>query len=914
MFWRKRKLGDFGDEIEAHLQLEFDRFREQGLSEADARLAARRSFGNATCAEERYYEAGRWSWVDILFQNIRFGLRMLARSPGSSALAILALALGIGANTAIFSLFNAVLLRNLPVPRPDQLVLFGKGEWVGSQSDLPNRSWQLFSYNCYREFQRKNRVFSDVAAIDSILFTTHGRVAGGAGGQLSGVQTSGAQSSGVSSNLEKITAELVSGTYFQTLGVKPILGRTLTDADDTTPGGHPVAVANYSWWRRRWAADPSAVGARVTIGSTVYSIIGIAPPEFFGVTVGQAPDLWIPLAMEKEISPGWNGLNDNLFQSLYIFARRKPGVSVPQASANTNLLFQQIVHDYAGPQPSPKQLDDIGHAKVELTAAATGLSQLRHEFASPLQILMAVVGVVLLIACANVANLLLARAAVRQREIAIRMSIGAGRSRLIHQLLIESGLMGLAGAVLGVGLAWGAGRLLVAMVSTGPDPLPMRLAPDAQVLGFALAVTILTVLLFGTVPAFRATRLELAPSLKEGRGITGGPMRNHLARGLIIGQVALSLALLAGAGLFLRSLVNLMNVDAGFDRQNALVVGIDPLGAGYQNGARLEDMMQRVEERVGAVPGIQAASFAFFVFNGGGWTNPVIVPGRPKSEHDPDVDHNIVGAQYLGAMKMPIVLGRGLSARDGWASRKVAVINETMARVYFPGGSPLGRSFSIGDSAPWQNIEVIGVVRDAKYMVLEERQKLAAFYPHAQHRGFLYTFIARYAGDPKTLIPRIRTAVSEVDPNLPVGDFATLADVVDASVAKQRLVALLSTLFGILAALLACVGIYGVMSYGIARRTNEFGIRMALGARQGDVLWMVLGETLWLALAGAAIGIALALTSSQLVKSVLFGLEPSDPIAIGMATVLMVGVALLAGWLPARRATRIDPMIALRYE
>ncbi|HXB67203.1 MAG TPA: ABC transporter permease [Candidatus Acidoferrales bacterium] len=895
MFWRKRKPGDFGDEIQAHLQLEFDRFREQGLREADARLAARRSFGNAARAEEQYYEAGRWSWADILMQNIRFGLRMLVRSPGSSVLAILALALGIGANTAIFSLFNAVLLRNLPVQRPGQLVLFGKGEWVGSQSDLPNRSWQLFSYNGYREFQRKNQVFSDVAAIDSILFSTHGRVAGGA-------------------NLEKVSAELVSGTYFHTLGVKPVLGRTLSDADDTTPGAHPVAVASYSWWQRRLAADPSAVGTRVTIGATVYTVIGVAPPEFFGVTVGQSPDLWIPLAMEKEVSPGWNGLDNNLFQSLYIFARRKSGISVQQASANTNLLFQQIVLGYAGPHPSPRQLEDIGHAKVELTPAATGLSQLRRQLASPLQILMALVGVVLLIACANVANLLLARATVRQREIAIRMSIGAGRSRLIHQLLMESGLLGLAGAMLGVVLAWGAVRLLAAMVSTGPDPLPVRLAPDAPVLLFALGVTVLTALLFGTVPAFRATRLELAPSLKEGRGITGGPMRNGLARGLIIGQVALSLALLAGAGLFLRSLVNLMNVDTGFDRQNVLVMGVDPIGAGYQSDPRLENMMQRVEERVGAIPGIQAASFAFFVFNGGGWTDPVIVPGRPQSEHDPDVDHNIVGSQYLGAMKMPIVLGRGLNPRDSGASRKVAVINETMARVYFPGGSPVGRTFSIGDSPPWQNIEVAGVVRDAKYMELEERQRPAAFYPHAQHRGYLFTFIARYAGDAKRSMSQIRTAVSEVDPNLPIGDASTLLQVVNASVAKQRLVALLSTLFGILAALLACVGIYGVMSYGIARRTNEFGIRMALGAKRGDVLWMVLRETLGLALIGGAIGIALALTSSRLVKSVLFGLGPSDPIAIGAAAVLMIGVAVLAGWLPARRATRIDPMTALRYE
>ena len=386
----KRKAGDFGDELQAHLQLEADRFRAQGLSEEDALQAARRSFGNVTRAEERFYESSRWSWADTLLRNVRFGWRMLAHSPGSSALAVAVLALGIGANTAIFSLLNAVLLRRLPVERPDQLVLFGKGEWAGSQDDLPDRSWQLFSYPCYRDFQRKTQVFSNVAAVSSILFTTHGRVAGAA-------------------DLEKISAELVSGTYFATLGVKPILGRTLTDADDGPPGAHPVAVANYAWWQRRLAGNPAAVGATVTIGETVYTIVGVAPPEFFGVTVGQSPDLWVPLAMEKEMSPGWNGLDKDLFQSLYIFARLKPGVGEAQASANTNLLFQQIIHGYAGPQPSAKQLAGMSHARIDLTPAATGLSQLRYQFGSPLTILMALVAVVLLIACANVANLLLAR-------------------------------------------------------------------------------------------------------------------------------------------------------------------------------------------------------------------------------------------------------------------------------------------------------------------------------------------------------------------------------------------------------------------------------------------------------------------------------------------------------------------------
>jgi len=503
--------------------------------------------------------------MGLLLHDLRYALRQLRKSPGFAAVVILTLAFGIGANTAIFSVLDAVMLRNLPVRDPHQLQLFGKGHWVGSEDTLPNRSWQLFSYPFFREFSQKNEVFSDVAAVDSILFDAHGRVAG-------------------SANLEKVATELVSGTYFNTLGVNAILGRRLTAADDQTPGAHPVAVASYLWWQRRFGKDPSVFGKTVTIGSTVYTIIGVAPPDFFGSTVGQSPDLWIPLAMEKEISPGWNGLDQPLFQSLDLIARRKPGVTVEQASANTNLLFKQILREYVGSRPTPKELDDIQHAQIELTPAATGLSQLRQRFSSPLKILMAVVALVLLVACANVANLLLARAAARRREIAVRMSLGVTRSRLIRQLLVESAVLACSGALLGVWSAWWAIRVLTRMDAAAPIQVPL----GTQMLGFALAATVLTVILFGIAPAFYATRVNLAPSLKAARTSSPVESRNLLSRGLIVGQVALSLVLLAAAGLFLRSLMNLMNVDTGFDKQNVLLAGIDPGGAGYQPDSRFE--------------------------------------------------------------------------------------------------------------------------------------------------------------------------------------------------------------------------------------------------------------------------------------------------------------------------------------
>jgi predicted permease len=832
-----------------------------------------------------------------LARDLKYAARQLLRSPSFTIIAVLMLALGIGANTAIFSLLNAILLRNLPVHEPRQLVLFGKSEATGTTGFLPNRSTQVFSYPFFREFRRRNQVFSDVAAIQSFLARTHGRVAG-------------------DTALERMNVGLVSGSYFNTLGVNAINGRMFTDADDQAPGAHPVIVASYSWWQNRFAKDPAILNQAVTIGSTVYTIIGIAPPEFFGVTVGQSPDFWIPLAMQKQISPDRNGLDQNLFQSLHIIARLKPGVSRIQARANTDFLFRQILRSYIGSHPRQEQLDSIQHAWIDLTPAATGRSELRREFSSPLKILMIVVVFVLLIACANVANLLLARATARQREIAIRMSMGAARSRLIRQLLAESGLLGFVGALLGVGFAWGASRLLLAMVSTGSELVPIRVTPDAGVLAFTVAVTVFTVFLFGTAPALRATALDLAPTLKAGRGVISAGMRNQLARGLVVAQVALSLVLLAGAGLFLRSLANLTDVDVGFDKQNALRMRIDAAGAGYQSDDRLTSMMQRIEDRVASLPGIHGASFALSVFDGGGWSqDDITVAGRPQSGNDPTVNLNIVGPQYLDVMRSPILLGRGLDVRDNQASRKVAVINETMARTYFTGGSPLGHTFAVGDEAEWRNLEVIGVVKDSKYMKLEERQMPAAFFPHAQHREkFLRNFVVRYTGDPIVLVPAIRRAVREIDANLPVSDVATLAQMVDDFTLNRRLVAQLSTFFGILGAVLACIGIYGVMTYGITRRTNEFGIRMALGAARRNVLWVVLRETLVLAIAGVAIGVTLSLASGRLVESLLFGVKSYNPPVMILSILALMAVALLAGYLPARRATKIDPSTALRYE
>ncbi len=834
--------------------------------------------------------------MNAVLQDLKYGLRMLVKNPAFTAVAVLTLALGIGANTAIFSLLDAVMLRELPVQNPSQLVLFGEGRSAGSTDDLG--STDLYSYPFYRAMREKNQVFSDVGAMLSILF-------GGMHGAVGG-----------SANLEPMNVQLVSGTYFSVLGVKPILGRAFTEAEDEPAGGHPVAIVSYSWWERRFGRDPVVVGKTVKLGSAVYTIIGVTPPEFFGTKVGESPDLWIPLSMDKQVSPGWNGLDNRWFQSLYILARLKPGVSREQAQANVNVLARQIWHEYIGPVLTKQQQQDLEHAQIQLTPAARGLSRLRFEFSLPLQILMVVVGLVLLIACANIANLLLARATTRRREIAVRMAIGAGRTRLIRQMLTESLLLALLGGVLGVMFASWASDALLAMVSTGPERLPLNVAPDARVLAFIFLVSLVTALLFGAVPALRTTGIDLTPALKEGRGAVAIASRSRLAKALIVSQVSLSLVLLIGAGLFLRSLVNLANVDAGFNKENVLLFAIDPVDVGYKEDARLVNLYQQIEQRVSAEPGVRAASVSFFTFNQGSWTDPVSVQGRtPTREDDWGVKHNVIGPGYFRTIGIPLLVGRVFGPQDTEKSPKVAVISETMARWLFPDGSPIGRRFGIGDDPKHSNdIEVVGVVKDAKYESLRERLPPAAYYPYTQRIGYYYDFEVRYSGDPQAIIASVRRAIGEVDRSLPVSYGNTLARQVEQSITSQTLVAQLSTFFGLLAVFLACIGIYGLMSYAVSQRTNEIGIRMALGAGRSKVLWMVMRESLTLVGLGLVIGLPVALAADRLVSKVLFGLSATDPVSLVGAAILLLAFALLAGYLPARKASRVDPMVALRYE
>ena len=902
LFQKQQIDRELNEELDSFLEASAADKQRAGLSRKAARRAAKAEMGSPGSVKHRVWSS-RWeSLPDNLFQDLRFAFRQLLKTPGFTFVALLSLALGIGANTAIFTLLNAFLLRPLPVQKPQELLLFGDGHAQGSIGGVPEGRMPLFSYAFLQEFRRQTTSFSGIAAVNSIEFGAKASIAGGA--------------------YETTHIDLVSGSYFSVLGVPPFLGRTIAESDDQAAGAGPVAVASFSWFQRHFQGDPSALGKVIRIQSHDYTLVGVARPGFFGATVGQSADLWIPLSMEKEISPGWNGLDNKFFQSLYLIGRLKPGVAQAQATAETNLLYKQIMRGFLGAQPSQKQLASIEHAGVELTPGGRGVPRLSNIFSLQLKILMAIVALVLLIACANIANMLLARGVARTREVAVRMALGASRRRIVLQLLTESLLLAFAGAAAGIVLAWKAGAFLLSMALPSPDPIPVNAIPDLPVLGFTLAVTILTALLFGTLPAFRSTQLEFTPALKDGRGSSSARTRGMLSRSLIVGQVALSVLLLIVAGLFVRSLVNLTSIPTGFDKHNVLIFFLDSSTANLPHHTPEEiksvHLQEQIESRVQAVPGVQSASFSFFTFNGGGWTDLVLFQGIPRtSENGKQVFFNIAGNSFFSTMGIPLLAGRAFNVHDTQTSPKVAVINESMARRFFPSGSAIGHRFGVGDVPDHPGeIEVIGVVKDAKYTALDEGSQMAAYFPCTQNPGFYENFAVRYAPGANTqqLISEVRSAIAQTNPNILVNNVSSLEEQVDRSIAMKSLIARLSAFFGVLAVFLAAIGIYGLMSYSVARRSNEIGIRLALGAQTRTLLWMVLSETLVLLAAGLLVGVPITLASTRILKSQLYQLSPLDPLAIGSAIVIIAAMTVLAAWLPARRAAQVDPMVALRCD
>ncbi len=894
-FRRNRELAE---EVESHIQERVADLVESGVPEREARSRAKREFGNPTLVAEASRDAWGWTWLERFGQDIRYGLRMLRRSPGFTAVALLSLALGIGANTAIFSVIDALILRTLPVRSPEQLVWFDP-VFSGRSNN------GIMPYAAFLRIRELQPFFSDAAVILN-LYRSNVTIHGPGGGTDTG----------------QIRVALATGNYFDLLGVKPVIGRTFTPEEDRALGAHPVAVISHSYWQRRFALDPNAVGRTLTLNGTTYTVIGVAPPGYGGEWIGRPADLWIPVTMLAQVMtelpkepPGSNILNR---MNYLVLARLQPGIQPGQAQAAAQAVFQKFQQEIAGPNLTPVDVRLLGEVRLRMESAARGFSPQRQSFAQPLAVLMMMVGAVILIACANIANLLLARSTARHREMAVRLAIGAGAARIVRQLLTESLLLSAIGGAMGLLFAsWGA-NTLVKYASTGPmrsmtPSMTLDVHPDARVLLFTSALCLITGILFGLAPAFRASKISLSPALGE-RGVASGA-RAGLGKLLVVSQVALSLLLLIGAGLFVRTFRNLKSQNLGFDRAHVLVVWIAP-GQTGRWGAATASLYQTIEERIGSLPGVLAVSPSVYGMLQGN-TNPgtpLNIPGFiPASNDDARAQWSIVGSRFFDTLGLRLIQGRNFTERDTATSPQVAILNESMAEHFFPHENPLGKHFESWGITK----EVIGVVQDAKYESPRERGQRMFYLPYRQQFGRLSQTISiavRTTGNPLLIGPQIRQALRGVDPNLPVLRFETVDEQLDNLLAPERMLAALSGFFGVLAVLLACLGLYGVMAYTTARRTNEIGIRLALGATRADVLAMVLKESLLLVAVGIAAGIPVTLAATRLVSTKLFGVSATDPMTIAGATLLMITVAALAAFLPARRAARVDPMLALRYE
>src|SRR6266540_3428663 len=828
--------------------------------------------------------------------DFKFAFRQLLKNPGFTAVAVLTLALGIGANTAIFSLVDAVLLKRLPVKNPGQLVLLRHADSRATITQFP--------YDTYKQFRDQNQVFSGVLAYYPLRLTVS-----------VGDQPEPA-----------VAGQLVSGNYYSVLGVNAAVGRTIVPDDDRAPGESPVCVISYNYWQRRFAGDPAIVGKTVQLGGASFTIVGVTPPEFFGLEVGSSMDISIPLMMHSQGTPGVESVANSGRYVLTLMWRLLRGDTIQQAHAGLGALYRQMVAVYAS-QPGKRSRESWLEERLVFESGGQGLSELRRQFSRPLLVLMIVVVLVLLVACANVAGLLLARAVTRRKEIAIRLALGGGRLRLGRQLLTESILLGALGGLFGLLFAHWGSRLLLPLLSQGEIPAQLNLHPDARVLGFAIVVSVLTGMVFGLAPAFWATRVDLNSAIKNDASdlASGSSSRaGHLTFGklFVVSQVALSLLLLIGAGLFMRSLQKLQRVDGGFARENVLVMKLEPVGSERKSprlAARYDELLRQVR----TIPGVQSASLVgYSPMSRREWLvmgdnpqgrSPLSVQGyTPEHGEDMRIHWMQVHPNSFATLGIPLVAGRDFGPQDNRQSQWVAVINESMARRFFGNENPIGRRFSIYTG----EIEIIGVAKDVKYTSLREQGRpmfYLSFFQPGTSRGQM-TLIVRTAGDPMSVAIATQREARALDPAMPMFEVETLAAQLDASLVQERLVATLSSVFGLLALLLACIGLYGVMAFDVTSRTREIGVRMALGASAQRVVWMTLGETLRLVGTGVVIGLCASLAATRWVKSLLFGLQPHDPLTIGLAVLVLLAVAAVAGLLPARRAARVDPMVALRHD
>ncbi|MEO8596910.1 MAG: ABC transporter permease [Candidatus Solibacter sp.] len=825
-----------------------------------------------------------------MLQDFRYAVRNLRRSPLFTIVALCSLALGIGANSAVFTIADQVLLRQIPVRHAGELVHFTS---PGPQSGMvwgENR----FSYPMFQELRDHNSVFEGVAA----RFPT-------------------ALNLSYSNRSERVQAELVSGTWFETLGLTTVLGRGIARADDRVASGSPVAVLTYDYWKSRFNGNPGILNQKVLLNDHPVTVIGVAAPGYHGFDPTARVDLLVPTMMKAEMTPTWNGLTDRRVLWLQLAGRLRPGVSARQAQGSLEPYYHGllIMELQSMKFRSDRTRANFASKPLIFVPAGKGVSDLREQLTDPLLILLAIVGLLLLIACANVANLLLARAVGRQKEIAVRLAVGASRGLLIRQLMAESLVLSLGGGALGILFAWWTGSALLAVMAN-PADVPLTASPDLRVFGFTLALSIITGIVFGLAPAWQATSPKLAMTLKDqANHVSGGAGHVRLRKVLVVSQVSLSLFMLIAAALFTRSLNNLKNVDLGFRRERLLSFALEPSLAAYK-ADRIRRFAEDVQARVAGIPRMQSAAVGTIPLIAGDQNmSTIFIEGfQPQEDQNMNPWFDTVSPGYFATLGIPLLAGRDFTAADRMGAPRVAVVNDVFAKYYFPRESPVGRRFGLGRGTK-ADIEIVGVVRGAKYSKVDEKTPREVYLAYAQDDNPSSMVVyARSTEDPKMAFAALRREVTALDPALPIYNLRTMEEQIDESLSAQRAMAGLCVFFGILATLLAAIGLYGVMAYSVTRRTREIGIRLALGANRGSLLGLVLTEVALLTGIGVAIAIPIALAATRLVRSELYGILPNDPLSMSAAAVVLSVVALLAGYIPARKATRIEPSTALRYE
>lgn len=910
LFRRDAVESELDEEVRFHFDRQVEKLVQSGLPLAEARRSARLTFGGSDQVKEECREARGLQLVETTGQDIRYGLRVLRKSPVFTVVAVLTLALGIGANTAIFTVVDAVLMRKLPVKDPQLLVFLTNPDNQGMESGFGDGDRDFLTYPEFQQLAQTDQVFS-------------GMFASGSEDLKLSVETGGVEANGQGAPAE---ISLVSGSYFSVLGVNPILGRAFTREVDKVRDANPAAVVSYAFWRDRLGRDASALGRKIRIRQTSYEIIGVAPAQFHGETVGASPDIWVPLSMQSEIYPGRDYLSPEAkpfhkIEWLQVMGRLKPGVSVAQAKASMNVAFQQILQSQTGEMAEADRRKFLNQhlAAVE---GSRGASTLRDNFSKPLQVLMALVGLILLIACANVANILLARSAARQKEIAVRSAIGAGAVRLFRQVLTESILLAAIGGAVGLLLAHWADAALLRLVSGGPTPLPLDVHPDSRVLAFTFGISVFTGILFGLAPAFRATHVDLSSVLKgTSRTLSGSsqPGRVPVGKVLVVAQVALSLLLLVVAGLFVRTFQNLSHVQFGYDCEHLLIFGLNPLSYGYKS-AEIPQLYKDITDRLNAIPGVRGATLMDNGLLGGtDSSSPISVEGaKPGSAEEPDSRWDMVGPKFFSTTGIPILYGREIGEQDSGNGQRVGMLNQTAARYYFGSQNPIGNRILVKTTLGQSDFIVVGVVADSKHHSPREKPQrrfyVPFFNPIGDGEASYASFLVRTSGDPSAVASTVREAVKQTAANLPPVEIETMNQRVSESLTSDRMITRLAGAFGALAMILVCIGLYGIMSYAVSARTSEIGIRMALGARRSSVLWLIFRESSLLVLIGAAIGLPAIFAAGKWISSLLFGVKPADPITLVLATALIFAAGMLACYIPARRAMSIEPVVALRYE